>query len=89
MKIHAFSLMLLMFFSLAFAKGKPEFDPKICWDHVIAEYNSWRNGCKGKITEPGDICSEALVPLTEDESRQYQAWLKAKQPLTPCQKQKQ
>lgn len=88
MKNRSLILIAILFSISSFAKAKPGFDPKICWDRVIEAELSWPNGCKGKVPEPGDICTEALVPLTPDELKQYQAWIAAKRPHTPCQTQK-
>ncbi|MCS7317957.1 MAG: cytochrome b5 domain-containing protein [Candidatus Dojkabacteria bacterium] len=48
----------------------------ICWNRVIENMEDgtlyWRDGCKGSPNS--EMCSQALVELTENEKQQYYEW---------------
>ncbi len=70
---------------VAAAPDKIPFDAGRCWDQAIPGELTWQNGCKGS-PKKDEICTMAIEGLTESEKTEYQAWVDAGKPATPCQK---
>lgn len=57
-------------------RKRASYSTEICWNRVISSGGQyqWPDACKGAV-EPGTSCAQLLVPLTEDEQRQYTEWV--------------
>ncbi len=62
-------------------------DQSTCWNRVQQGQGGtpgnyyWPNGCKGNPN--AQVCTQAIVNLTEKEMRQYKIWISQGSPLQP------
>lgn len=74
----------IIFSFLSSRNQSNQFDSGICWNKVI-KYDRrgtrdtyyWPNGCKGQKSTWDTFCTQALVSLTPEEAKQYEAWRSA------------
>jgi hypothetical protein len=61
------------------------YNPAMCWNKVQSSDDGlfWPNGCKGAKPTAGQVCTQALVALTTEESEMYLAWAAAEKPAIP------
>lgn len=70
---------------VASAPDKIPFDAGRCWDKVVPGELVWPDGCVGS-PKTDQMCTSALVPLTDAEKIEFKAWADAGKPATPCQR---
>lgn len=58
--------------------------PLTCWNRVLTSDGTyhWPDGCRGSNL-PDQMCTQALVPLTEEELKLYSQWIADGRPAIP------
>lgn len=58
--------------------------PQTCWNKIIQQNGKpqWPNACKG-MTRTDRVCTQVLVPLSDQETAAYTAWVTRGRPYLP------